>query len=70
MDLVPVVSDSIRAIGYGDSAGRLTVVFRSGYVYVFWGVPAAVHDAFLKAPSKGRFFNQRIRSRYASARAA
>jgi len=39
-------------------------------VYVFWGVPAAVHDAFLTAPSKGRFFNQRIRGRYASDLAA
>lgn len=65
-----MVSRSVRAIGYDARGGRLTVVFRNGYRYVFFGVPAAVFEAFLAAPSKGRFFNWRVRGRYQSARAA
>lgn len=70
MELVQVVSRSIRAIGYDSRSGRLMVVFRTGYAYLFWGVPQTSYDAFLRASSKGRFFNQRIRGRYPSARAA
>jgi len=66
--MVPVRSRVIVAIGYNAVAHELWVHFRSRYIYVYAGVPDAVFDAFLEAPSKGRFYNRRIRRHYLSAR--
>jgi hypothetical protein len=30
-------------------------------MYQYFGVPAAVHEALLRAPSKGSYFNRAIR---------
>jgi hypothetical protein len=68
MALVNVASRSIRAVAF--DRGRLTVVFRSGYVYVYVGVPVSVYERLLAAPSKGRFFNRFIRGRFPAGRAA
>jgi KTSC domain-containing protein len=43
---------------------ELTVVFRSGRVYVYRQVSEEVFLALKAAPSKGAFFNRRIRDRY------
>ena len=44
---------------------HLDIQFRgSGRWYRYFEVPARVCDAFRAAPSKGRFFNARIRDRY------
>ena len=34
--------------------------FRAGGLYAYRDVPAEVFDAFMAAPSKGRFFHARI----------
>lgn len=52
----------IRVIGYDRASSTLLVVFRDGQVYEFFLVPPAVHEAFLLAPSKGRFFNEHFLS--------
>jgi len=46
----------------------LQLEFRSRAVYRYFGIPAAVHEALLAAPSKGSYFNQAIRGRYAYVR--
>ena len=43
----------------------MTVTFVSGRVYVYEDVPDEVAAAFKNARSKGAFFNQQIRDRYA-----
>jgi hypothetical protein len=35
-----------------------------GEWYRYFAVPAGVYDAFLAAPSHGRFFQERIRDHY------
>jgi hypothetical protein len=60
----PVASSSIRDIGYDPVAQRLEVGFRTGGVYQYDAVPSEVHDAFIHASSKGRFFQRQIRDRY------
>ncbi len=60
--MVPVASTSIAAIGYENDT--LDVAFATGPLYRYFGVPTAVHDDFLRAPSKGRYFSQFVRSRY------
>lgn len=64
MRRAPVSSSSIQDVGYDPDARRLEVGFRSGGVYAYDAVPPEVHDAFLTAPSKGRFFQAQVRDRY------
>ena len=46
-------------------AGTLEVWFTdSGGPYSYYGVPERVFQAFLAAPSKGRFFNAFVRDQY------
>src|SRR5712671_1992155 len=39
--------------------------FHDQTVYQYFGVPADVHEALLRAPSKGSYFNRAIRGRFA-----
>ena len=61
----PVVSESIASVGYDDDAEVLEVEFVSGAVYRYRGVPQDVFEDFRQAPSKGAYFNQRIKNAYA-----
>ena len=62
--MVAVTSEAVAQIEYDASAHTLFVQFTSGEWYAYFRVPAAVHEAFLAAESKGRFFQERIRDRY------
>jgi len=42
----------------------LRLEFRSRAIYDYYGVPAAVDEALLGAPSKGSYFNRVIRGRF------
>lgn len=59
-----VSSSMIAAIGYDEATETLEVVFTSGAVYRYRGVHEDVFWDFRAAPSKGRFFNDRIRDAY------
>ena len=60
--MILVNSSAIRAVGY--DGYTLTVEFNSGRVYDHPGVPEAVYEAFMRASSKGAYYNQHIRGRY------
>jgi len=65
MEIIPVESSYIEAIGYDESKGTLLVRFRDGSPpYLFVDVPRAIHVAFLAAESKGEYFNAEVRNRY------
>lgn len=55
-----VVSSVIRSVDHDGESG-LFVTFASGQTYVYDGVPHALYDELLRAPSKGTFFNEEIR---------
>jgi hypothetical protein len=57
-------STAIRTIFYVPAKRELWVTFVSGRRYVYTEVPSDVFDAFKTAPSRGAFFNHRIRDRY------
>lgn len=59
-----VESTAISDIGYDVRHGKLSVRFNDGDTYVYVGVPDAVHQAFVEAPSKGRYFSEAIRDQY------
>ncbi len=59
-----VESTTLATVAYDEHRHLLRLEFRSRAIYQYSGVPAAVHEALLRAPSKGSYFNQFIRGRF------
>jgi len=59
-----VVSSTIRSIGYDRRTAVLEIEFADGDLYKYFMVPRLTYQAFLEAPSKGRFFSESVRDRY------
>ena len=70
MKITAVESTTLSTVTYDDTRDLLQLEFRSGAIYQYFAVPAAVHADLLRAPSKGSYFNRIIRGRFAYARAA
>jgi hypothetical protein len=51
-------------VGYDAEARVLEIEFDSGTVYQYLGVPESVYRELLAAPSKGSYFDGRIRYQY------
>jgi hypothetical protein len=59
-------STVIRFFAYDSQTQDLTVTFVTGRRYVYARVPPDIVTAFGHAPSRGAFFNEYIRDRYAT----
>jgi hypothetical protein len=57
-------STAIKAIDYDGERRDLFVRFKSGEEYLYHGVAEPLYFDFAAAPSKGRFFSEKIRDRY------
>jgi hypothetical protein len=57
-------SSVIADFEYEPELARLTVTFTTGRTYQYFMVPPDVASSFRQAPSKGVFFNTRIRDHY------
>ena len=68
MSITAVASTTLATIAYDDARKLLQLEFRSRTIYQYFDVPADVHQALLDAPSKGNYFNQAIRGRFAFTR--
>ncbi len=64
MRLASVESTTLATVAYDEALELLQLEFCSRAVYLYFGVPPAVHQALLDAPSKGGYFNRTIRGRY------
>ncbi len=64
MNLIPVSSSNIAAIGYEEGSMTLTVQFLSGTLYQYFDVPSQVHQELMVAGSVGTYFSQNIRNNY------
>ena len=62
IEMIPVESSFIRAIGYDGST--LWIEFRSGVTREYHQVPGAVYGGLMADTSKGGFFNRYVRGRY------
>src|ERR1039457_1469150 len=58
MNVTAVESTTLAMVAYDDARELLQLEFRSRAIYQYFGVPAAVHTALLRAPSKGSYFNR------------
>jgi len=61
-----VSSSSLRSVGYDRGGRLLEIEFRHGGVYRYHDVPSSVFAELMRSPSKGRFFNERVRDSYRS----
>jgi hypothetical protein len=57
-------STSLNAMAYQDQQALLTLEFRSGAIYRYFGVPGETYRGLLLAESKGTYFNRHIRNRF------
>jgi hypothetical protein len=64
MRVATVESTTLATVGYDETRKLLQLEFCSRAVYLYFGVPGAVHQALLDAPSKGGYFNEAVRGRY------
>ena len=64
MHAAAVESTTVASVAYDASRELLQIEFRDRTVYRYFGVPAEVHDALMRAHSKGRCFNSLIRGRF------
>ena len=64
MPRVPIESSAVSSVGYDPRAKALDIEYAGGAVYRYAPVPDRVVRQLLRAPSKGRFVNARIRDAY------
>lgn len=58
-------STAIRAADYDAASAVLSIQFTSGgRIYDYPNVPERIYLGLLAAPSKGQYFNERIRDQY------
>jgi len=60
----PVVSSNIRSFGYDVERKILAVTFKGGDLWHYLSVPFALVEQFSEAESKGRFYQQHIKSKF------
>ncbi len=64
MEMTPVNSSNILAIGYDPDSATLTIAFKGGSEYEYYDVPQHEFDNFLAADSKGKYGHQNIYKKY------
>lgn len=64
MERIPVISKHIHSVGYDAEAATLEVKFDSGAVFQYYNVPADVYAELISAPSKGSYFDYKIKQNY------
>ncbi len=64
MNVTTVESSALASIAYDGTRELLQVEFSSRALYQYFGVPATVHEALLRAPSKGSYFNRAVRGKF------
>lgn len=61
MEMQPVTSTDLAAVGYSYETAVLRIEFLKGGLYDYFGVPADVYEGLISAGSKGQYFNQVIK---------
>ena len=66
MNMIPVSSSNLQAVGYDGET--LRIQFRSGGIYDYYNVPAFVYNGLMNAPSKGSYHAAYIKNAYTYSR--
>lgn len=62
MEHQEIKSSAMKSVGYHD--GTLEIKWNGGKVHQYHGVSPEIHQAFMAAESKGKFFAQKIRGQF------
>lgn len=62
MEMQPVKSSNVKAVGYDEENKTLQVEFRSGGIYQYPGVQPEMYADLLAAESVGRFVSKVVRA--------
>jgi KTSC domain len=63
MQMIPVASSDLAAVGYNTETRKLIVQFHNG-TYEYSNVPENVYRGLMSASSKGRYLHQFIKNHY------
>lgn len=63
VEMIPVESSNIEAIGYKDWNKELYVKYKSG-TYIYHNVKKKLYEDLMKSESKGRFMNENIKANH------
>ena len=63
MQMIPVVSSNLVAVGFDEKSNTLRVQFHSG-TYDYTGVPKSIYEGLMSAASKGEYHAQFIKNAY------
>lgn len=58
MEMVPVQSSNVAAIGYDETVRLLRIEFKDGSVYDAYAIDPQMHDALMATSSKGGFISR------------
>ena len=64
IEMKPVKSSNISAVGYNAVKKELHIAFTSGKTYAYHGVTPDQHGEFLHADSIGSYFAKHIRPKF------
>lgn len=64
MQMLPVTSSTVAAIGYDPAAKQMAVQFKSGGTYVYHSVPQEEYEALMASQSKGQYVHKNIKGKY------
>jgi hypothetical protein len=70
VQMYPVESSNLAAVGYNKDAFELTIAFLDGSIYRYEAVPMEEYVDLMKADSHGEYFVDNIRLTYAYERLA
>lgn len=68
MEMKPVTSAAIKAVGYDPIKQELHVEFQSGQTYIHHGVPPHEYHSFVGSGSLGRHYGKHIGGRFRNER--
>jgi len=63
MNMIPVSSSNMVAVGYNESSQQLIIKFHSG-TYEYSHVPSSIYQGLMSASSKGRYHHNFIKNTY------
>ena len=61
-----VQSTALASVGYSRQLRALEIEFRNGAIYRYLNVAPAIYHDLMIAPSKARFYDEKIRRKYRS----
>lgn len=64
MNMIPVESSNLAAVGYNNETATLTIQFNNGRTYEYYSVPEYEYENLMNAGSKGQYANQNIYKNY------